>query len=95
MGFGEVFAEAEAQYKAKVMANTWGHLAPAAQTKYTGWILFTLGCHGDNTVIDYEFNDAHHNELPGSPWFTDHMMDLIGDYCLKMDYGTVCLFEGS
>lgn len=95
MSIESAFAPAEAAYKELVMRDTWGHLAPKSQTTYTGYVLFTLGCYGDIVVINYEFNDDHHNELPGSPWFADDLMDFVVKQIDQVEGGTILRFEGS
>jgi len=71
----EVFAPIEAVYKANVMAQTFGHLAPKPKNIYSGWALFTLTAFGDTCIIDFEFNN-----LDASPWFNEDILDYIGAF---------------
>lgn len=95
MSLESAFQKAEAEYKAVIMEDTWGHLAPKPQTKYTGYVLFTHGCHGDITVIDYEFNDPGHNELPGSPWLAQDILNELMNSANLGKEGSISLFEGT
>lgn len=62
-----------------VLQSTWGHLSPKARETYTGFILFTHGCHGDITAIDWEFRLPDGTELDSSPWFYTDLHDMIGE----------------
>lgn len=68
----EAFAPWEADYKAKVMGATWGHLSPKARQEYRGSILFAHGAYGDLVPLRADFRD-----LPDSPWFFQDMLDFI------------------
>lgn len=72
MGLQEAFAPIEADNKARVEAQTWGHLAPAAGRLYPGTILFAESEYGDVVTLRVDFKD-----LPDSPWFYDDMYDFI------------------
>lgn len=73
----EAFAPVEARYRAQVMGETWGHLAPQARTKYKGSVLFAHSVYGGDgtTVIRTDFQ-----ELPDSPWFYEGLHELAGEH---------------
>jgi len=89
MSMAEIFAVSDRAYKARVMASTWGHLAPEQQKVYKGTILFTCGDYGDITPIKCEFKD-----LEDSPWFFDDMSDFIYEKS-KDRQGKVLKFIGT
>ena len=68
----EAFGPAEAKYKARVLAATFGHLAPKPMRTYQGQILFAYGEYGDIVPIKVSFDG-----LPDSPWFFEDMQDFI------------------
>lgn len=80
-----VFAPAEARYRAAVLADTWGHLAPKRNVIYRGHITFALGCFDSGdlnpTVLGFELNDRHGNGLDSSPWFYDTLGDFLQSFC--------------
>lgn len=97
----DAFAPAEAHYKAQVMQETWGHLAPKKGKTYTGRIVYTMGVYdgGDinPTIIVCDFPG-----LPDSPWFYEHLGDFIDsisweparDYPKRQGHGEVgCVYE--
>jgi hypothetical protein len=88
----DVFAGIEAVYKAKVMGDTWGHLAPKKNTTYRGRIVCAVGCFGNDhlnpTPLICEFNN-----LESSPWFFNAMGDFIGSQ--KFESGCVYEFKGT
>lgn len=49
--------------QAKVMRDTWGHLAPEVGRTYPGFVLFGHTAFGEHLVLDYDFKD-----LDGNPW---------------------------
>jgi hypothetical protein len=89
----EVFAPIEARYRAEVMADTWGHLAPKRNKTYKGHIVFAVGCFGDDplnpTVLSCDFKG-----LDDSPWFFDAMADFIGEDENRGSEGNVYRFDG-
>jgi len=91
------FAGPEALYKAQVMESTWGHLAPKQGVKYRGFVLFTIGCFGDLTIIDYEFNSRRGVALDGSPWLYDDLHGFVGDFSQGQEHreGKVYRFDGT
>lgn len=88
----DAFAPAEARYKAEIMADTWGHLAPKKNKAYHGHIVFAIGCFGSDhlnpTPLACEFDD-----LDSSPWFFDAMMDFLRD--IETKEGCVYRFDGT
>jgi len=87
MGLAKAFAPIEAKYKAEVMADTWGHLAPEPGRKYPGHMYFTQSEYRDLISIRSDFGD-----LPGSPWFFDDQQDFIG--MKAVEEGVVYKFTG-
>lgn len=62
MNLADVFAPAEAKYKAQVMANTWGHSHPPPGDHEIS-IIYVHGCYGDCTVLD-----VYYPTMNDSPW---------------------------
>lgn len=85
------------QYVEAVWQDTWGHLAPKARKTYQGFTIFTLGIHGDVTIIDWEFKLANGEDLAGSPWFHEDIHNQVGDWIEKKDYlrGGIWRFDGT
>jgi hypothetical protein len=84
-----VFAEINATYKAQVMEDTWGHLAPIKNKSYSGRIVYTIGCYGNTPVpIFCEFNG-----LNDSPWFFSAIQDFM--FNQKTESGIVYEFIGT
>lgn len=75
MALPDAFAEVEAHYRAQVLKETWGHLAPRKNKAYKGHITFALGCFGSDdlnpTVLSCELN------IDSSPWFFDAMIEFL------------------
>lgn len=72
----DAFAPAEARHKARVMAATWGHLAPKRNRTYRGHVIWALGCFGNDhlnpTVLECELSG-----LESSPWFYEALHDFL------------------
>ena len=58
MSFANACEEWDLHEKAKIMAQTWGHLYPIKDRIYTGTIHFCRGAYGDITVIESQFDNA-------------------------------------
>lgn len=90
----EIFAPVEAKYRAAIMADTWGHLAPKRNRTYRGFIVFAIGCFGDDhlnpTPLSCDFKG-----LDSSPWFYDAMMDFLQSLDKGEHEGTVWRFDGT
>lgn len=84
----EAWSPIHAAQKHRVMADTWGHLAPRPQTAYRGSILFAHGEYGNLVALRTDFP-----ELPDSPWFFHDMMEFIG--AAKTEAGCIYEFEGT
>ncbi|RWH52266.1 MAG: hypothetical protein E5V72_01460 [Mesorhizobium sp.] len=97
MSLADAFAPVIAAQRAQVLAETWGHLAPKVREIYSGYILFTLGCHGDITLIDWEFKQPDGTELNSSPWFYEDINDFIGREIEKKGnrHGGIWRFDGT
>lgn len=83
----EAFAPALAKYKAQVMAETWGHLAPTSDRRYDGYMIFACGAYGDIVLLQADFED-----LPDSPWFYEDAQDFIAG---KTERGFLYRFVGT
>lgn len=72
----DAFVPAEAQYRAEVMAATWGHLAPRKNKSYRGAIVFAIGCFDSGdlnpTPIACSFDG-----LDDSPWLYDAIHEFL------------------
>ena len=66
------FATHEAKARAAVMAETWGHLAPRVNKRYSGWIVFTLTEYGC-----YEIIASNWRGLYDSPWLYEDMNEFV------------------
>jgi len=88
----DAFAPAQAKYKAQIMSQTWGHLAPKKNKTYKGRIVFAVGCFGDDplnpTALFCEFDG-----LDSSPWFFDALADFIAEQ--ESEAGCVYEFKGT
>jgi hypothetical protein len=84
----EAFAPWEASYKARVMGETWGHLAPKPRNAYRGSILFAQSEYGDLVALRTDFPD-----LPDSPWLFNDIMEFI--CAAKTEAGGIYEFEGT
>ncbi len=91
----DAFAPVEARYRAQVMQETWGHLAPRKHKTYRGSIVFAIGCYGS----DYLNPTVLSSDFPDSPWMYESIMDFLGDgqHADKQRFtvGTVHRFNGS
>lgn len=88
MSLAQAVAPAEAAHRAKVLAATFGHLAPSIRKKYRGVIVFTQSVFGQLVPIRADFKD-----LPDSPWFFEHLNDFVGERATEP--GKVYKFEGT
>lgn len=76
----------------RVWQDTWGHLQLKVRNVYSGHVLFTLGVHGDITIIDWDFGD-----LDGSPWLHSDMTDQVCHWIEQKNNfrGGVWRFDGT
>lgn len=88
MSLAEAFAGTEAAHRSRVLAHTFGHLAPSIRKKYHGTILFTHSAYGQLVLIRADFNG-----LPDSPWLYDHLNDFVCERATEP--GMVYRFDGS
>jgi hypothetical protein len=88
----DAFRQHEANYRAAVLADTWGHLAPHKNKKYKGYIVFAVGCCGSDhlnpTPLEIEFDD-----LDSSPWLYDALIELLQS--LETEEGGVYRWDGT
>ena len=87
----EVFGPIELRNRERVLSATWGHLAPRRNRTYKGFIVFAVGCFGDDPLnpvaIQCEFRG-----LDSSPWFFDFMNRFLGEQ--GVEAGCVYRFDG-
>lgn len=85
------------QYVEAVWQDTWGHLAPRVRDVYEGFVLFTLGVHGDITLIDWDFKTKDGTELDGSPWLHEDMTEQVCEWIDQKDNrrGGIWQFDGT
>lgn len=69
----EAFQVWEAQYRADVIAATWGHLAPRERKTYSGYIVFAVPEYdsGNPCIVQADFKG-----LEDSPWLYDAMVSF-------------------
>jgi hypothetical protein len=88
----DAFAPHEAHYHEQVKQDTWGHLAPKRNKKYTGHVIFAVGCFGcddlNPTAIECELGD-----LDGSPWFYDAIIEFMQSF--ETEAGGVYRWDGT
>lgn len=84
----------------EVQQDTWGHLAPKQDKKYTGYFTFAAGCYGG---IELLIMSCVFDGLDDSPWFFEalnvfidtldaeagHVYKFTGTYCNGMFNGSV------
>jgi hypothetical protein len=94
---GDAFAPAEALYRAAVMADTWGHLAPMKNRTYRGHIVFAVGCLGSDdlnpTCLEFELKTRGGDDLDSSPWFFDALEDFMQSF--ETEAGGVYRWDGT
>lgn len=87
----DVYAPIEERNREIVMENTWGHLAPKKGKRYTGRIVYAVGCFGSDphnpVALVCEFYG-----LDMSPWFFDAMSEFIASQ--NNESGRVYEFRG-
>jgi hypothetical protein len=85
------------KYVEDVWQGTWGHLAPRPRAVYSGYVLFTLGTHGDITVINWDFTLPDKTELDGSPWFHVDLHDQVYRWIEQKNHlrGGIWQFDGT
>ena len=76
------FAPIEAMYREQMRVATWGHMAPVKDRKYTGRIIFAVGCYGNDDINPTVLTT---DVLPNSPWEYDHIRELI--WALQKTFG--------
>lgn len=90
--FADAFAPADSRFKAAVMQQTWGHLAPRKHRTYRGHIVFAVGCFGSDdlnpTTLECDLGD-----LDNSPWFFNALIEFLQS--LETEAGGVYRWEGT
>jgi hypothetical protein len=74
-------AENEALQRAIVEAQTFGHLAPNAQQRYQGTMIFCHSEYGKNFIIQDNFEGLEDN-----PWSFNDLNDWIDTWLANHDY---------
>ena len=88
MSLRDAFAPVEAEYRTRVTAATFGHLAPKPRERYVGYVVFVCGAYGDIVVLDASFKG-----LDDSPWLFEDMNDLA--LRKATEDGVVYRFDGT
>jgi len=88
MGLEHIAPILEADARAAVLAETWGHLAPKRNTTYQGRVVFAFGIY-DNGDLNPTVLAADFEDLDGSPWFYDCLHRDLLDRFTPGQGGTV------
>lgn len=76
--FGDTLAGITSHNHELGRRETFGHLAPRRNQTYVGYVIFAVGCFGDDPLnpmpLDCEFKN-----LDSSPWFYDELMRWLSD----------------
>ena len=87
--FAHAFDTHEANYRARVLEETWGHLAPKENKTYRGHIIFADSVFQNEVcVLECEFG-----KLDSSPWFYDALMEFL--HAAEHKPGTVWRWDGT
>lgn len=88
MSLAQIHAEIDAQNRAIVYEETWGHLRAEVGRKYPGSLVFVQCVYsGSFAILRREF------EIEDSPWFFEAMQDYL--FGLEpVNAGTVYRFDG-
>jgi hypothetical protein len=89
----------EGVWRPKIMKETWGHLAPKKNKLYRGHITFAIGRFGSDNLnpmpLECSLVARDGEELDGSPWFYDAMIDFLYSLRKADQEGSVWRFDGS
>ena len=96
MGLRHVVPLIEADNRAQVMRETWGHLAPRKNKAYQGHIVMALGCY-DSGYLNPTPIECAFAGLDDSPWFYDHLNDFLQNLVAEanLEEGGVYRWEGT
>ena len=86
--YEEAFLPIFTENRRRVLEDTWGHLAPKKNKKYSGYILFCQTSGGLIVSIDYNFEG-----LGDSPWLCNSIEDFIAENVDKK--GIIYKWEGN
>jgi hypothetical protein len=92
MSLADVFAEGEAINRARVYADTWGHLAPEPCRAYTGTMILAHGEYAQDGLVPVRTRFA---DLPDSPWFYDDLGEWLCDTQATTEPGEVYRWQGT
>lgn len=90
MSLADVADSIDAVNRARVEADTWGHLAPEPGRVYAGTMILAHGCYGRDGLMPVR---VEFEELPSSPWFYDDLCDWLCDQ--DTERGEVYRFAGT
>lgn len=82
------YDEHERRYKNAALVDTWGHLAPAPDKIFNGFLIWTYGEWGHISPVKQCFIG-----LEDSPWFFDALNEFICKKSKKQ--GSIYRFDGS
>lgn len=87
----KAFEPANALYRARVAADTWGHLAPQPRRAYHGTMVLAASEYGgDRIIIRTDFAD-----LPDSPWFFDDLHEWLFSKRVQLNEGGIYEWSGT
>lgn len=78
MSIADAFIATDAEYKASVLAATWGHFESKANIIHRGKVIFAVTDYNEHTIIEHTFS------FEGGPGFYSHITDVI--YKISQDY---------
>lgn len=76
MSLADIGAKITQDQKNAVMAETWGHLAPKKNKRYTGCIVYVIGCY-DSGSLNPTTLDCNFKDLNDSPWFYNALNEFL------------------
>jgi len=88
MSLSDAFAMIDAENKARVIGETWGHLAPVRTQSYEGKMIFANGSYGDHVLLYSTWKG-----LDDSPWLFNDMTDFMCEKAKDLGEG-VFQFDG-
>lgn len=71
---------AEFAYRKAVMRDTWGHLAPAHNARYHGWVEWSRSTFGNTHIHDFELCSKTMGYLESSPWLFDFLQGIQAEH---------------
>lgn len=66
--------------KDAINEDTWGHLAPARNARYSGWVEWSLSEFGDMQVHAFQMRSKTKGNLESSPWLFNFLQNIQLDH---------------